>query len=119
MDCSFNLGYATSAIRANKSGNINLANDLFYKSLFYATRNLIYLKTKKLISGYNNIYNYSKTLELPNKYLELLKLAYKLRNEEITEINSAFYFRNVSFINQFVIPSIEKEIKKNSFENIL
>lgn len=108
MDTSFNLGYALSAVRVMKIGQIQLANEFFYKSLFYSTRNLLFFRSGKLISGYNNIYNQAKTLDLPDQYQALLDAAFNLRNGIISEIDSSLYFKNISYINQFVIPSIQK-----------
>ena len=110
MDTSFNLGYALSAVRIFKAGNNELANEFMYKSLFYSTRNLICFKTGELIVGYNNIYQKSKEIEIPDKYRELLELAYKLRNEEIKDISSKFYFKNISYINKFIILILEENL---------
>lgn len=110
MDTSFNLGYALSAVRLMKSGNINLANEFLYKSTFYATRNLIYFKNKKLINGYNNIYQESKLLNLPNEYNNLIEIAFKLRNNKINKIDKDIYFKNISYINKFIIPTLEEFI---------
>lgn len=108
MDTSFNLGYALSSVRLMKSGHINLANEFLYKSMFYATRNLIYLKNGKLISGYNNIYLESKYLNLPNEYNDLLEIGFKLRNGNLKKINISLYFKNISYINRFIIPTLEE-----------
>ena len=107
MDTSFNLGYAVSAVRLMKENILNMANEFLYKSMFYATRNLFYSKYQILLSGYNTIFEQSKKLNLPEEYQELLNIGYKIRNEEITEIDTYAYFKNISYINKFVIPLIE------------
>ena len=108
MDTSFNLGYALSAVRLMKESITELANELFYKSMFYATRNLIYAQTKTLYSGYKNIYKQSKKINLPEEYQELLNIAIKLRDEKLNKVDSSCYYKNISYINKFVIPCIEK-----------
>lgn len=107
MDTSFNLGYALSAVRLMKANIFDLANEFLYKSMFYATRNLFYCKHKILLSGYNTIFEKTKQLNLPKEYQELLNVGYKLRNEQIKELDSSLYFKNISYINKFIIPLIE------------
>lgn len=109
MDLSFNLGYALSSVRLIKEGINELANEFFYKSMFYATRDLYYAKFGVLINGYNNIYRVSKKLNLPKEFKELLKIGYKLRNEQKVDVDNLFYFRNISYINKYVIPVIEEK----------
>lgn len=117
MDSCFNLGCALSAVKVYKTGNLELANELMYKSVFYATRNLIYLQCNKLISGYNNIYEEAKNLNLPYEFKELLNICQQLRNNKISDnINPGFYFRNVSYINHYVIPEIQS-LTNNSIIN--
>lgn len=108
MDTSFNLGYALSAVRVMKEGLMDLANEMFYKSMFFATRNLIFATTQNLISGYKSIYQKSEVLEIPLEYRQLLEKGNKLRNEELTEIDSSLFYKNISYINKFVLPLIEK-----------
>lgn len=112
MDTSFNLGYALSAVRLVKEGVKDLANEFLYKSMFYATRNLYYAKYKILLSGYVNIFEQSKKIDLPNEYRELLEIGNELRSENITEAANMFYYKNISYINRFVIPEIQKEMQK-------
>lgn len=114
MDTSFNLGYALSAVRLMKENQTALANEFLYKSMFYATRNLIYCKHKTLLSGYSNIFEAAKTLDLPEDYKKLLEECYKLRNEELTQVDTSLFFKNISYINKLVIPTItNSELTKN------
>jgi hypothetical protein len=107
MDTSFNLGYALSAVRLMKENMKDLANELLYKSMFYATRNLFYAKYKILLIGYTNIFEQSKKLDIPVEYMDLLNVGNKLRAEESIQVDSSLYFKNISYINKFIIPSIE------------
>lgn len=105
MDTSFNLGYALTSVRVFKKNDKDLANELMYKSMFYSTRNLIFYKTKNLVIGYNNIYNYAMNLDIPQEYKEILEIGYKIRNEMETEIDSSIYFKNITYINKYIIPT--------------
>lgn len=107
MDSSFNLGYATAAVRVMKEGNINLANDLFCKSILYSTRNLIFFKKAKFIVGYENIYKESKKLALPEEYEKLLEVAIALRRQQDVSVDSSVYFKNITYINKFIIPILQ------------
>ncbi len=106
-DINFNLGVALSSVRVYKSGNIDLANDMFYKSCFYVTRALIYYYLNKLCLSYNEIYENTKSIEIPDEYKDLLHTAYMLRNEENIDVDPRVYFKNISYINKYVL----KEIK--------
>lgn len=114
MDTSFNLGYALTAVRLMKEKVYDLAYELLYKSLFFATRNLIYVKTKILLSGYVNIYKESKNICIPNEFRELLDMGIQLRNNQLLKIDESLFYRNISYINKFVIPSIENTPMKTN-----
>ncbi len=107
MDTSFNLGYAVSAIRLMKENITILSQELLYKSMFYATRNLYYTKFGILLNGYTNIFNESHKLKLPIEYQELLNISNKLRNELVNEVDKSYFFKNISYINKYIIPIIE------------
>ncbi|MCI8778912.1 MAG: hypothetical protein HFI87_07175 [Bacilli bacterium] len=106
-DIYFNKGLALSAVKIFKTGNIDLSNEQFYKSCFYVTRDLIYFKQNYLCITYKDIYLKSKEIDIPKEYRILLDLAYDLRVEKKSSIDSTMYFKNISFINKY----IEKELK--------
>lgn len=108
-DTCFNLGVALSAVQVNKENNTNLAHQLMYKSFFYSLRNLLFLKTGTIINGYNNIYKAGQKLNLPEEYLILIETCHKLRNESADKINQTLFFKNISFINKYVLELIEKD----------
>jgi hypothetical protein len=110
MDTSFNLGYALSAVRLMKENVKDLAKELFYKSMFFATRNLYYSKNNILLSGYINIFEASKQLDIPEEYKYLLDIGNKIRTEQLDEIDISLFFKNISYINKFVIPTIENSL---------
>lgn len=105
-DTNFNLGIALSSVRVYKSGNVELANDMFYKSCLYVTRNLIYCYTQKLCISYKEIYESSKDIDAFNSYKELLEFAYAIRTGEKVEIDPNYYYKNISYINKFVLKEI-------------
>lgn len=105
-DINFHLGIALSSVKVYKTNNMRLANELFYKSCFYSTRDLIYSKTKELCISYNEIYKKSQNIDIPNEYRELLEIAYKLRNEKLTDVESVVYFKNITYINKFILKHI-------------
>ena len=109
MDCSFLLGRALSAVIVAKENHLRLANEMLYKSAFFATRNLIFSKTGKLINGYNNIFDQAKLLDLPEEYKNLLQLCADLRSEKTTDVDTSWYYKNISYINKYIIPIINGE----------
>ena len=106
-DINFNLGLALASVRVYKSGNISLANDMFYKSCFYVTRDLIYYLTSKLCLSYSEIYECSKNIDIIKEYRELIEIAYNLRNKKIDNIDSKYYFKNISYINKYISKKVK------------
>ncbi len=106
-DIYFNKGLALSAIKIFKTGNIELANEQFYKSCFYVTRDLIYFRKNYLCTTYKDIYLKSKEIDIPEEYSILLDLAYDLRIEKKSSIDSTMYFNNISFINKYIVNEIK------------
>lgn len=107
MDVSFNLGYAISSVRTMKCGYTELANEMLFKSMFFATRDYIYYKTGEFVCGYDKIYETSKQINIPEEYMELIEWAYNIRKEKVSWIDEKFYFKNISYINKFIIESME------------
>lgn len=102
-DINFNLGVAFSAVRAYKEGDIDLANNLFYKACFFATRDLIYHRLNKLCLSYHEIYGTSQEISELDAYREVLDASYSLRNHRDATIASSMYYKNISYINQFIL----------------
>lgn len=107
-DIYFNKGLAFSAVKIFKTGNIELANEQFYKSCFFVIRDLIYLKQNYLCTTYEDIYFKSKKISIPEEYTTLIDCAYNLRTEKISSIDSVMYFKNISFINKYIVKEINK-----------
>jgi hypothetical protein len=78
--------------------------------MFFATRNLYYSKNNILLSGYINIFEASKQLDIPEEYKYLLDIGNKIRTEQLDEIDISLFFKNISYINKFVIPTIENSL---------
>lgn len=109
QDISFNLGYALGAVQVNKTDNTHLAQEMFYKSCLFATRDLLYSKTKKLAITYKEIYESSLNLNLEEEYKELLEYAYKIRENLIDKIPEKLYFKNISYINKYILNEIKSQ----------
>ena len=105
-DINFNLGVALSSVRIYKSGNYILANELLYKSCFYATRDYIYYKLKKLCITYNEIYSIAIELDELKDFKYLLELCYNLRCNVDKTIDNKYYYKNISYINKFILVGI-------------
>ena len=115
-DVQFNLGYALAATIANRDGATTTANLLFYKSVFFATRALIILEQKKMFITYTDIYQASKQLELGD-YAKVLDAAHKARNDRAYDIH--MLYKNISYINQYILPKIEQQCTENAHQIIL
>lgn len=105
-DLHFYLGNALSSVLCYKSNNIELANELFYKSCLFATRDLLMYRNKKTYSSYIEIYNEAVTIDLPLEYQELVSIAYNIRNQKVNTIDEKIYYKNITYMNQY----IEKEL---------
>lgn len=105
-DVNFNLGVAMTSVRVYKSGNNNLASDLFAKSCLYATRDLIYYYSQKLCLSYKEIYENSGDLEILNDYMEIINYAYAIRIGKNVDEKAQLYYKNISYINKFILKEI-------------
>lgn len=102
MDVTFNLGYAMASVRCFKDENINLANELFYKSCLYATRDLIYKNISKLAVSYDEIYLMSKEINIPEEYKKIIQIAYDYRKNKINVVDEIIFYKNISYINKYI-----------------
>ena len=104
MDVQFNLGYALGAVVAHRNESPETARMLFYKSCLFATRSLVVLKQKTLPTTYDEIVSVAQKLEL-GEFADLPQKALEVRKGAQLEPNDLF--RNISFINQVIIPQIQ------------
>jgi len=104
-DAQFNLGYALSATIAHRDGSAPTANLLFYKSCLFGTRALVMEKTGKFPATYDDILTASKELDL-GEYTDVVQAAYDARQSR--SYDPAMLFKNISYLNQLVIPEIRK-----------
>ena len=102
-DVNFHLGIALSAVRVYKTSNYELANDLMCKACLYATRDYIYYQFKKLYITYKEIYDFAIELKELNEFKELLQIAYELRFKRNNKIHEKYYYKNISYINKFLL----------------
>ena len=105
-DVNFNLGVVMTSIRVYKSGNNDLASDLFAKSCLYATRDLIYYYSQNLCLSYKEIYENSGDLEILNDYMEIINYAYAIRIGKNVDEKAHLYYKNISYINKFILKKI-------------
>lgn len=104
-DAQFNLGYALAATIAHRDGSAPTANLLFYKSCLFGTRALVMEKTGKVPATYDDILTASKELDL-GEYTDVVQAAYDARQSR--SYDPAMLFKNISYLNQLVIPEIRK-----------
>lgn len=109
-DAQFNLGYALAATIAHRDGSEQTANLLFYKSCLFGVRSLIMEKTGKVPATYDDIVAEAELLEL-GEYADLVKAAYQARQSGTYD--PAALFKNISFINQFVMPALRNRMEKD------
>jgi hypothetical protein len=99
----FDLGYALSSTVVYKEGNIDTSSVLFYKSCLFGLRNLIILETKTFPLSYKDIFDVGVKF-VPDEYQQLVAHAYDVRCG--TELDGNIMYKNISFLNQFLIPKI-------------
>ena len=109
-DVQFNLGRALSAIIAHRNNSTPTANLLFSKSYFFSTRALVMEKTGKFPITYASIISEAKNLDL-RKYTDLTEAAHQAR--QTGSYDPIMLFKNISYLNQFVIPTFQETFEKN------
>jgi len=108
-DAQFNLGYALASTIAHRDGSQQTANLLFYKSCLFGARSLVMEKLGKLPATYDEILANTKEIDL-GEYADLVENAYQSRQSGSYE--PTMLFKNISFLNQMVIPSIRKHLEE-------
>lgn len=111
QDTLFELGVAFSAVQVAKSGDINVASSLFYRSHIYAIRNLVWATTSKLAIGFKQICEMAHTINIPEEYSGIFQTACQIREGNAQTISMNDFYKNISFINDFVIPSMRATAK--------
>ncbi|KKT87192.1 MAG: hypothetical protein UW86_C0007G0016 [Microgenomates group bacterium GW2011_GWA1_Microgenomates_45_10] len=107
-DAQFNLGYALAATIAHRDGSEQTANLLFYKSCLFGTRALVIEKTGKVPATYDDILKEAEKLDL-GEYTNLVKAAYESR--QTGKYDPQLLFKNISYINQLVVPNLSSRLK--------
>ena len=106
-DIYFNLGLALAAVRIFRVGEEDLAKDMFCKSCRYVTREFLYMKERYLSLSYNETYSMAeKYKNLLSEYYDLIKAAYKIRQGEAMELPVDLLYKNISYINKFILKRI-------------
>jgi predicted nucleotidyltransferase len=108
QDAQFNLGRALTATVVARDGHIASATWTFYKSCLFGLRDLIFFETGNLARTYEEILEQGLAL-VSDEYKPLIQSAYDARQGK--EIDTNYFFKNISFLNQFVIPKILEKLK--------
>lgn len=111
QDLRFNLGYAFASMHSYRNGDKFTARYEFFKSCLFGTRCLEILKLKKFPISFDDIYKFSKKLNL-GEYNSLVSTAYKLRQGK-TKFKEEDIFKNISYLNEFMELQIIKYFKGN------
>ena len=110
QDLRFNIGYTLGALISHRNKDFKTASLEFYKSCLFGTRSLLILKKRKFALSYDEIFSLSKKLDL-DIYSDLVKTAYACR-KDIARYSEMDIFQNISYLNKFIEPELEKYFKK-------
>jgi hypothetical protein len=107
----FDIGFGLGAVISMRNGDIKTASTEFYKSCLFGLRVLEIFELKKFAFTYQDIYNFSKEINL-GEFENLVLNAYSIRTKgDICEGKDLF--KNISFLNEFVEDRIAGQFKKN------
>lgn len=110
QDLRFNIGYALASIISHRNKDSKTASLEFYKSCLFATRSLVALKKKKFALTYDEIFSFSKEVNL-GMYSDLVALAYKCRLGKSKYTENSIY-ENISYLNKFIEPELVSYFEK-------
>lgn len=113
-DAQFNLGMALSAVLVERGGDVETASPMFYKSCLFAAQALL-IKTNQIFpKSYSEIAESARDIGgLDSEYVTLIENAIAARNGE-REPETGDLYRNISFINQVVMPSLRDSIQEEA-----
>ncbi|MCL2173879.1 nucleotidyltransferase domain-containing protein [Candidatus Saccharibacteria bacterium] len=97
----FELGVAFCSFLIMRRGDNFLANDEFSKSCLFGLQAFIMDQQGIFLTKYQEIYDYSKNLDLPDKYRAVIDAAYNFRQGE-DEIDQNLIYENMSFLNHIL-----------------
>ena len=110
QDIRFNIGFALASIISHRNGDSKTASMEFYKSCLFGARDLIILTKKKFAFSYDDIFKFSKKIDL-DEYVDLVSVAYGSRIGKSSYENDHL-FKNISFLNKFIEPQITQIFEK-------
>lgn len=113
----FDIGFALGAIMSNRNGDVKTASVEFYKSCLFGLRVLEIFELRKFAFTYQDIYSFSKELDL-GKYENLIFNAYSVRING-RKFEDKDLFKNISFLNEFIETKIVEYFNKNGNEKII
>ncbi|HBF66905.1 MAG TPA: hypothetical protein DDW36_00575 [Candidatus Magasanikbacteria bacterium] len=104
----FNLGYALSALLAERAGAHRLGMNQFSKSNLFATRDCLLAQHGVFYTTYEEILNRALECLPPDApWHELIKTAYNTRLNP-GMVYSKLIYDNISFLNQYIEPKLNR-----------
>jgi len=100
---AFSLGRAYAAVVSSRQKDTLAVIDNFTKSFLYGLQALAFIKIGQIIYSYRKLKNSIQDLDIPSEYSPLISHVFAVRNGEILP-DSNLLFKNISFLNQFVMP---------------
>jgi len=110
QDLRFNIGYALASVISHRNKDPKTTSLEFYKSCLFATRSLVALKKRKFALTYDEIFSFSKEINL-GVYSDLVKFAYECRLGK-SKYAENYLYENISYSNKFIEPELVKYFKK-------
>jgi hypothetical protein len=118
-DAKFSLGRALASTIAHKDNASKTARELFYKSALFAARDLAILKTRTFPLTYEQMFVAAKPhVSFFEECEKVLAHAIELRTSDLA-YDPYLLYRNITFINQIVVPELQKYIEDEGPETIL
>ncbi|HCC32185.1 MAG TPA: hypothetical protein DEQ03_19370 [Marinilabiliales bacterium] len=100
---AFSLGRAYAAVVSSRQNDTIAVIDNLTKSFLYSLQTLVFVKTGKIIYSYHELKNQVPNLNIPAEYTQLASHVFAVRSGE-TLPDPNLLFKNISFLNQFVMP---------------
>jgi hypothetical protein len=104
---AFSLGRAYCAVVSSRQNDNIAVTDHLTKSFFYGLQALAYLTNKNIIYSYQELKKIISILNIPTEFDELINHVFNVRFNN-TIPNTNLLYKNISFLNMFVMPQVGK-----------